>query len=92
MNNCPSWEKSDSWRLKRQRDEALDELRLLRIAKDTIEEGLGKASTALNKTEAFLQSEGYVRCDIPGCNCESWHKARHSLGHAYLQDALRNAP
>jgi hypothetical protein len=32
--------------------------------------------------EAFLEAEGYRRCDIAACNCGSWHRrvARESLG------------
>jgi hypothetical protein len=28
------------------------------------------------KLRWFLIREGYVRCDSPACNCESWHKSR----------------
>lgn len=31
-------------------------------------------SVALAAVEAFLEHEGYRRCDIPACNCGSWHK------------------
>lgn len=24
--------------------------------------------------QSFLEREGYRRCDIPACNCGSWHK------------------
>ena len=27
-----------------------------------------------NKAEDFLTREGYRACDIPACNCGSWHK------------------
>ena len=30
--------------------------------------------------ELFLQGEGYRFCDIPACNCGSWHKALKEQG------------
>lgn len=27
----------------------------------------------MNAAENFIAREGYVRCDIPACNCGSWH-------------------
>lgn len=30
----------------------------------------------LNKAWAFMAREGYRYCDIPACNCGSWHKAQ----------------
>jgi hypothetical protein len=31
----------------------------------------------ISRLSDFLQSRGYVRCDIPACNCNSFHR-----GHA----------
>ena len=29
-----------------------------------------------NKAEDFLMREGYRACDMPACNCGSWHKGK----------------
>ena len=34
-----------------------------------------------NDAEDFLRREGYRACDIPACNCGSWHKERVCQGH-----------
>ncbi len=34
---------------------------------------LAAAVERAEKAETYLQSRGYVRCDIPACNCSSWH-------------------
>jgi hypothetical protein len=36
--------------------------------------GLLAAGKRLEKAEWVLQSSGFRRCDIPACNCNSWHQ------------------
>lgn len=34
----------------------------------------GRLSHLLYEQNMFLRSEGYAKCDIPACNCGSWHR------------------
>lgn len=36
--------------------------------------------------EAFLESAGYRRCDVPACNCNSWHEAKNGRAWQAEQD------
>lgn len=63
-------------------------LRKVQLALGTIESDAPTAEAALmdrieyfkafrresSKQAAFLERQGYRRCDIPACNCGSWHK------------------
>ena len=40
-----------------------------------------------NKAEDFLMRKGYRACDIPACNCGSWHK---STNHDENDDRDKN--
>jgi hypothetical protein len=43
-------------------------------------------SSLQEKALAFLEREGYRRCDIPACNCGSWHK------HEAAEEPRREEP
>ena len=34
-----------------------------------------------DRLKEFLEREGYRRCDVPACNCGSFHKAERREGH-----------
>lgn len=58
-----------------------DEARRLRqeeyaIATARLQQALDAATTLARERDeaiAFIEREGYRRCDIPACNCNSWH-------------------
>ena len=33
----------------------------------------------LHKLLLFIEREGYRKCDIPACNCGSWHKVEKDI-------------
>jgi len=43
------------------------------------DEMAARAFEELHKLRSFLFREGYVPCDVPACNCGSWHKKQLSL-------------
>lgn len=49
------------------------------------------AEDGTSRALAFIESRGYRRCDVPACNCGSWHggHAENRLGE--LHDALEQA-
>lgn len=49
---------------------------------------LAAALEAQQKAERFIESHGYRRCDIPACNCHSWHGG-HAMERLHeIADAL----
>ncbi len=38
--------------------------------------------------EWFIRAEGYVPCDIPACNCNSWHGGHAHTRLREISDAL----
>lgn len=48
----------------------------------------GIAKDRVLAIEGFLLREGYVRCDIPACNCPYWHGGHASRRLEEIYDAL----
>src|SRR5688572_17144579 len=55
--------------LRRQNDSQADTIREIRNTS-------ARHKYRVDKLEAFLEGEGYRRCDIAACNCGSWHQMR----------------
>jgi hypothetical protein len=43
------------------------------------------------KAEDFIRREGYSRCDIPACNCGSWHGGHMKRRFDEIHDAMKEA-
>lgn len=43
-----------------------------------------------NEAEDFLLRHGYVRCDIPACNCGSWHRGNANMRLSEISEYIRN--
>lgn len=67
---------------------------------DELERELAAEREARERAEHFIEREGYRRCDIPACNCPSWHgghwkdreseqRARAELSEARLAEAIK---
>lgn len=44
------------------------------IPDDIVNRDLFEVARQLGQAEYVLQSAGFRRCDIPACNCGSWHQ------------------
>ena len=56
--------------------DAVDQVLARRDALDDAPDRVSKIARAINRAkqaEEFIAREGYRRCDIPACNCGSWH-------------------
>lgn len=51
---------------------------------------LSEATARALKAEAFIAGNGYRRCDIPACNCGSWHGGTALKRLMEIQDALKD--
>lgn len=52
------------------------------------ESAMAAAEAALAKAQDFIARRGYVRCDIPACNCGSWHGGSAEDRLREISDAL----
>jgi hypothetical protein len=55
------------------------------------ESQLAEAVQAREKAEGFIADEGYRRCDIPACNCGSWHGGHAADRLREISDTLADA-
>lgn len=58
----------------------------------TLESRLHPYEETADTLRGVLERNGFVRCDVPACNCGSWH-ARHGYPERFreLSDALKDA-
>ena len=64
--------------------DAIDQLLARREAIDDLPDRLSKVGFMVNlcsRTHDFLLREGHRFCDIPDCNCNSWHKVEKTRPH-----------
>lgn len=53
-------------------------------------EALRQKASELDRAHRFIESEGYRRCDIPACNCGSWHGGNAYIRLSEIADVLED--
>ena len=62
-----------------------EQIATLQVERKEAEAQLAALQAELDRRDAFLEREGFRRCDAAACNCKSWHRDRDDARLLVLQ-------